>query len=100
MLPIFIFVVWLFWLPVCVWERAAKGDFAGTSILPGIPIFPLLAWGLAALLDGFHDQLGLMIVGGFHFLLLLLLIVSAFRSLYVIRRNKRDESSNSHSIEL
>jgi len=90
LLPIFIFVVWLFWIPVCVWERAAKGDFGGTTILPGIPVFPLLAWGLAAFLNWFHDRLGLVIVGGLHVLLLLFFIVSAVRSLYVIRRNRRD----------
>ncbi len=90
LLPIFIFVVWLFWIPVCVWQRAAKGDFGGTSILPGIPIFPLLFWGLAALLNWFHADLGLEIVGGFHVLLLLFFIVTATRSLYVIRRNRRD----------
>lgn len=90
LLPIFIFVVWLFWIPVCVLERAARGDFGGTSILPGIPIFPLLAWGLAALLDRVHDQLGLVIVGGVHVLMLLGLIVSAVRSLYVIRSAMHD----------
>jgi hypothetical protein len=88
LLPIFIFLVWLCWIPVCVWERAKKGDLGGTSIAPGIPILPLSAWGLAALLNWFHDGLGLEIVGTFHVLLFLFLIASAARSLYVIRQHK------------
>jgi len=89
LLPVFILVVWLFWTLDCILERAAKGDFGGTSILPGIPVFPLFFWGLAALLNWFHAGLGLKIIGGFHVLLLLFFIISAARSIYVIRRNKR-----------
>jgi len=48
------------------------------------------AWGLAALLNWFHHGLGLVLVGGFHILLLLFFIWSATRSLYVIRQNKRN----------
>ncbi len=92
LLLIFLFAVWLLWIPVCVWERAARGDFGGTSILPGIPFFPLLAWGLAVLLNWFHDGLGLKIVGGFHVLLLLMFLVSAIKSLYVIRRNNKNRA--------
>lgn len=88
LLPIFLFVVWLFWIPVCILQRAARGDFGGTSILPGIPLFPLCAWGLAALLNWVHLGLGLLVVGGFHVLFLLLLVASAARSLYLIRRNE------------
>jgi hypothetical protein len=88
LLPIFLFAVWLFWIPVCVWSRAARGDFDGTSILPGVPVFPLAAWGLSALLDWLHADLGLLVVGGFHILLLLVFIVSATRSLHAIKRNK------------
>jgi hypothetical protein len=92
LLPIFIFAVWLFWIPVCVWSRAARGDFGGTSILPGIPAFPLAAWGLSALLDRLHPDLGLLVVGGFHALLLLFFIVSAIRSFHAIKRNKSNVS--------
>ena len=90
LLPIFIFVVWLLWIPVSLLERAARGDSGGFSFLPVIPVFPLCAWGLAALLDWFHGRLGFMVVGGLHVLLLLCFLVSIARSLYVIRRNKRN----------
>lgn len=90
LLPIFIFAIWLFWIPVSLLERAARGDSDGFSFVPIIPVFPLCAWGLAALLDWFHGRLGFMVVGGLHTLLLLCFLVSIGRSLYVIHRNKRN----------
>jgi hypothetical protein len=87
-LPLFILVVWLLWIPVCVWSRAARGDLGGTSIFPGIPVFPLAAWGLSALLEWLHPNLGLLVIGGSHVLLLLVFLVSAYRSLHAIKRNR------------
>jgi len=58
--------------------------------MPVVPFYPLLAWGLAALLDRVYDNLGLMIVGGLHLLLLASFVVSVARSLITIRRNKRN----------
>jgi hypothetical protein len=92
LLPIFIFAVWILWIPVCLLDRAARRDSGGFSFLPIIPVFPLCAWGLAALLDWFHDRLGLKIVGGLHVLLLLCFLVSVARSLYVIHRHKQDRA--------
>lgn len=57
--------------------------------MPVFPFYPLLAWGLAALLDRFYDNLGLMIVGSLHVLLLASFIVSFTRSLIIIRRKKQ-----------
>jgi hypothetical protein len=90
LLPLFLFVVWFVWIPVCLLEREARGESGGFSVLPGFPLFPLLAWGLAALLDRLYDNLGLIIVGGLHVLLLANFIVSVTRSLITIRRNKRN----------
>ena len=58
--------------------------------MPVFPVYPLLAWGLAALLDRFYDSLGLIIVGGIHLLLLASFVISIVRSLITIRRNKRN----------
>ena len=58
--------------------------------MPVFPFYPLLAWGLAALLDRFYDNLGLIVVGGIHTLLLVSFIVSVVRSLLLIRRNKQN----------
>ncbi len=87
-LPIIIFAVWIFSIPVSVWEKHARGNSGGVSILPVISVFPLCAWGLAAILDWFHHRLGFIVIGGLHALLLLCFLVSAARSLYVIRQNK------------
>lgn len=70
MLPLFLFLVWFIVVLVPVLEKKAKGKSGGVSILPGFPIFPLVAWGLAALLDLIHARLGYYIIGGFHVILL------------------------------
>ena len=58
--------------------------------MPVFPFYPLVAWGLAALLDRVHDRVGLMIVGGAHLLLLASFLVSIVRSLITIRRSKQN----------
>jgi hypothetical protein len=58
--------------------------------MPVFPFYPLIAWGLAALLDWLYDSLGLVVVGSLHVLLLASFIVSIARSIISIRRNKRD----------
>lgn len=88
--PLFLFAVWFVWIPAGLLERAARGDSGGFSPMPVFPFYPLVAWGLAALLDQFYDSLGFMIVGGLHLLLLALFVVSVVRSLITIRRNKRN----------
>jgi hypothetical protein len=90
LLPLFLFAVWFLWIPACLLEREARGDQGGFSVLPVFPVYPLIAWGLAALLERVYDKLGLMIVGGLHVLLLASFIVSIIRSLITIRRNKRN----------
>lgn len=90
LLPLFLFAVWFIWIPVCLLEREARGDSGGFSPMPVFPFYPLLAWGLAALLDRVYDNLGLMFVGGLHLLLLASFVVSVARSLITIRRDKRN----------
>lgn len=90
LLPLFLFSVWFVWIPACVLEREARGDSGGFSPMPVFPFYPLLAWGLAALLDRAYDNLGLIVVGGLHLLLLASFVVSVVRSLITIRRNKRN----------
>jgi hypothetical protein len=83
----FLFLVWSLAIPVSVWHRAAKGDFGGTSILPTIPICPLVAWGIAAALNLFGDGMGFTLVGGAHALLLVVFLASAAKSLYTLRKS-------------
>lgn len=70
MLPLFLGVVWLLVVLVPILERKADGKPGGVSILPVFPVFPLAAWGLAALLDWVHDGLGYYLIGGLHLVLL------------------------------
>ena len=79
-------VVWVLWLPVALLERAAKRDPGGVSIFPALPVFPLAFWGIAELLDRLHPSLGLAVIGGLHGILLVVLIASALRSWWTLRR--------------
>lgn len=88
--PLGIFLVWLVWIPVAMLERAARRDPSGFSFVPVIPIVPLVAWGVAVALDLLHEQLGLWVIGGLHVVLLLSLLVSAFRSMRIIQRLRRE----------
>jgi hypothetical protein len=86
MLPLFLGVVWLLVVLVPVLERKAKGKPGGVSILPAFPVFPLAAWGLAALLDLVHDGLGYYLIGGLHVVLLACVIGCSAKYLYEIKR--------------
>ncbi|MFZ6875834.1 hypothetical protein ACO0LF_27510 [Undibacterium sp. Di27W] len=79
-------LAWLIWIPTAVLEKSAKGDMGSVSIFPIIPLFPLLAWGLAYMLDQLHAQLGTMLVVSMHLFLLLTMLVSAAKSLKVLNK--------------
>jgi hypothetical protein len=40
-------ITWVVWIPACSFEALAQGRSGSVSILPGIPVFPLAAWGLS-----------------------------------------------------
>jgi len=86
MFALFLFGVWFIVVLLPVLEKKAKSQPGGVSILPGFPIMPLLAWGLAALLDLAHRQLGYYIIGGLHVILLAVAVVFASKYLYEIKR--------------
>ena len=86
MFPLFLFVVWLLFASLPVLEKKAKGESGGVSIVPGFPIFPLIAWGLSALLDLIHNRLGYYIVGGSHIILLVCVMGFAAKYLYEIKQ--------------
>jgi hypothetical protein len=66
----FFFIVWLAWIPNVVLEKKAKGDVGGTSFLPIIPIFPLVAWGITYGLNLIRENIGTYLIGGAHIVLL------------------------------
>ena len=86
MFVLFLFVVWFIVVLIPVLEKKAKSQPGGVSILPGFPIMPLLAWGLAALLDWIHPKLGYYAIGGLHIILLAAAVVFAVKYLYEIKR--------------
>ena len=43
-----------------------RGDSEGTSILPVIPFFPIVAWGFGVGLNLIKPKAGLYVVGGLH----------------------------------
>ena len=86
MFALFLFVVWFLVVLVPVFEKRAKNQTGGVSILPVFPLFPLIAWGLAALLDSFRHHLGYYLIGGLHVILLLVALGYSAKYLYDIRR--------------
>ncbi|MFZ6746716.1 hypothetical protein ACO0LC_26110 [Undibacterium sp. JH2W] len=79
-------LAWLIWIPTTVLDKRARGDMGSLSIFPIIPLFPLLAWGLAYMLDQLHAQLGTMLVVSMHLLLLMTMLMSAVKSLKVLNK--------------
>lgn len=86
-LLLMLFVAWTLWLFACTTEvalsEARKGipeeERRGVSILPGIPVFPLLFWGIALFIDQFVNPWGTNVVAGIHLALSLIWLVSAIR---------------------
>lgn len=68
-------------------EKAAKNQPGGVSIFPGFPLMPLMAWGLAALLDLVRPKLGYYMVGGLHVILVIVALIFALK--YVIQIKRR-----------
>jgi hypothetical protein len=56
-----------------------EGERRQVSILPGIPIFPIVFWGLALLIDQFVDPWGTNVIAGIHLVLSLIWLVSVIR---------------------
>ena len=85
MLPLFLFCVWALVAFLPVLEKRSKNQPGGVSILPAFPVMPLLAWGLAALLDKVHPNLGYYVVGGLHVILAVLAAVYTVKYVYQIK---------------
>ena len=87
-LPVFLFLVWFVWVIACAGETAVgnarrgipEGRRGGASIFPGIPVFPLVFWGVAWIIDSVVSPWGSSIVGGAHVVFVVLLIVSIVRA--------------------
>jgi hypothetical protein len=87
MFLLFIFFVWVLIAFAPLLENKAKMRSGRVSLFPGIPLMPLLAWGLASGLNLYQDGLGFILVGWLHVILLVALLVSGVKWLLRIRRN-------------
>ena len=92
-LPTFVFLVWGGWAVTAAAQVAAAdarrgvpvSQRRGVSIAPVIPVFPLVAWGLAWLGDWVAKPLGTVLVGALHAILAVTLVVSLVRSWWYLR---------------
>ena len=90
----FVVLVWLMWavaatLQVRVWDVVdplPNGQPRGMSALPVIPLFPLLLWGLAKLIDHGIAPWGTVAIGSLHVLFALALSISIIRDWYRLRQ--------------
>jgi len=84
MAPWLVFVIatitWLIWVPVAAAGNAASGSRSGVSVFPILPVFPLVAWGGAALFHFIAHPIGATVIGMAHTALLVALLVSLARS--------------------
>jgi hypothetical protein len=85
MFALFLFGVWGVIVCLPLLEKLAKNEPGGVSIMPGIPVMPLMAWGLAALLDLVRPKLGYYVVGGLHIVLLAIAVIIAFKHVHQIK---------------
>lgn len=76
------------WVPAVLMEKKARGDSGGTTILPIIPLFPLVAWGIGVGLNLVKPMLGLYVVGGLHAGLFVLFIGSVIVSAVKIKMRR------------
>ncbi|QDT99910.1 hypothetical protein [Gimesia aquarii] len=92
--PILIFATWIVWCGACISGKAVHDarhgipddQRSGTSILPGIPIIPLIFWGLALTIDSATYPWGTYSIGGFHCVLLVLLVITMIRNVWNLHR--------------
>ena len=93
-LPIVIFVSWLTFLLVPAGRLAIedernnvpKDKRRGTSVLPGFPILPLIAWGVAVAVDHFIPPWGLCVFLGIHGILLVASLAIIARDLLRLKK--------------
>jgi hypothetical protein len=81
-------ITWILWVYVAALERFMKGNNGGVSVFPAIPMFPLIAWLLAYLLNLFHPLLGITLVGGAHLLFVVAMLFALSRYIYAHRKSR------------
>jgi len=87
----FFFVVWIAWIPAVLLEKKAAGDEGGTSIVPVIPLFPLVAWGAAYGLNLIGESWGTFSIGAIHLLLLAWMLLSIIKSWHKLKQKRAEQ---------
>lgn len=93
LLALFILVVWCLWAVAAAAQCAAEqarhgvpeGQRSGVSILPVIPVFPMVLWGIAWLIDRAASPWGTWAVGVAHGVFAAYLTVSVVRDWRCLR---------------
>ena len=91
-------VVWFLWFVAEAAELAAseaargvpENQREGVPLLPAVPLFPLLFWAIALLVDLFADPWGTVAVGSLHALLAVWFILSLARNWWRLRSLDRN----------
>jgi hypothetical protein len=89
-----IFFAWCLWAAAAIVQKRLDGarrglspdKRGGVSVMPVIPIFPLLAWGAALLVDRFADPWGKWSFATLHAIYAIVLAGSIIRDLNSLRR--------------
>src|SRR5262249_31562387 len=93
LLLLFVFLVWCLWAAAATARVAAfnashsilLGDERGLSVVPVIPVFPLIFWGGAKLIDLFAAPWGTAIIASFHGIFAVALVASIARDTVRLR---------------
>jgi hypothetical protein len=93
LLLLFIFIVWFLWASAATAAVAADnarrplpdGHERGLRLVPVIPVFPLIFWGAAKLVDLIADPWGTTVIAWFHALLAVFFVVSITRDIIRLR---------------
>ena len=93
LLPAFIFFVWCLWAVAATAQVGVEnarrplpnGQRRGMSPAPVIPVFPLVLWRAAAIINLVVDPWGTIIFGSLHAVFAVILVVSIVRDLWRLR---------------
>lgn|GEM_PF-3987446 len=80
-------MTWLLWIPAAILDKKTSGDMGRISAFPVIPLFPALAWELAYKVDLAFPQWGTILVVSAHLLLMVYMLFSLAKSLFILHSN-------------
>jgi hypothetical protein len=82
-------VTWFAWIPAVLIEKEKNEDPGGTSILPVIPVFPLVGIAFGVGIDRFFENWGSYTISFLHLVLLGAFAYTIVRDLIIIKKRKK-----------